>query len=75
VVVSPIKEIGFEGKNIQGPLLPGEEFGELTDQVWEWIQKIQYGDEEYKNWSHLITRSKAGTLTTLTITKISLPQV
>jgi branched-chain amino acid aminotransferase len=27
VVVSPIKEIGFEGKNIQVPLLPGEESG------------------------------------------------
>jgi branched-chain amino acid aminotransferase len=57
-IVSPIKEIGFDGKDIQVPLLPGEEFGELTNQVAQWIQKIQYGDEEYKNWSHVVADLK-----------------
>lgn len=57
-IVSPIKAIGYEGKDIDVPLLPGQEFGELTNQVAQWIQKIQYGDEEYKNWSHVVADLK-----------------
>lgn len=53
-VVSPIKAIGFEGEDIQAPLLPGEQFGQLTNDVAQWIAKIQYGDEEYKNWSRVV---------------------
>lgn len=57
-VVSPIKEIGFNGKDIQVPLLPGEQFGALTAQVADWIAKIQYGDEEYKDWSYVVADLK-----------------
>ncbi|KAH3679773.1 hypothetical protein WICMUC_000739 [Wickerhamomyces mucosus] len=53
-VVSPIKEIGFHGKDIQVPLLEGEQFGQLTRDVADWIAKIQYGDEEYKDWSYVV---------------------
>jgi branched-chain amino acid aminotransferase len=53
-IVSPIKEIGFHGKMINVPLLPGQEFGELTNQVAQWIQAIQYGDEEYNGWSYVV---------------------
>lgn len=53
-IVSPIKEIGFHDELIPVPLLPGEQFGELTAQVAEWIQKIQYGEEEYKDWSYIV---------------------
>ncbi|CCH42546.1 Branched-chain-amino-acid aminotransferase,mitochondrial [Wickerhamomyces ciferrii] len=53
-VVSPIKEIGYNGEDINVPLVEGEQFGELTNTVAQWISKIQYGDEEYKNWSRVV---------------------
>lgn len=51
-VVSPIKNIGFRGDDISVPVALGNS-GELTAQVAEWIRKIQYGEEEYKNWSRI----------------------
>ncbi|CCH40506.1 Branched-chain-amino-acid aminotransferase,mitochondrial [Wickerhamomyces ciferrii] len=57
-VVSPIKEIAFNGESINVPLLEGEQFGELTGTVAQWISKIQYGDEEYKNWSRVVADLK-----------------
>ena len=51
-VVSPIKSIGWKGKEIEVPLAAGDS-GELTAQVAEWIRKIQYGEEQYKNWSRV----------------------
>ncbi|GMM28639.1 branched-chain-amino-acid transaminase [Martiniozyma asiatica (nom. inval.)] len=52
-VVSPIKEIGYAGKDIAVPLLPGEQSGALTKQVAQWIQELQYGDVE-SEWSRVI---------------------
>ncbi|EDO14529.1 hypothetical protein Kpol_265p4 [Vanderwaltozyma polyspora DSM 70294] len=57
-VVSPIKEIGWRGKDIQVPLLPGEQFGELTKRVSEWIADIQYGREEFKDWVRVVADVK-----------------
>lgn len=57
-IVSPIKEIGFRGEEIKVPLLPGEEFGELTGQVAKWIQEIQYGEKEHKGWSRVVADLK-----------------
>ncbi|KAG7660546.1 BAT2 [[Candida] subhashii] len=51
-VVSPINNIGFKGKDIAVPVSLGNS-GELTAQVAEWIRKIQYGEESYKNWSRV----------------------
>ncbi|RLV95818.1 Branched-chain-amino-acid aminotransferase cytosolic [Spathaspora sp. JA1] len=52
-VVSPIKNIGFrDGRNIEVPVALGNS-GELTSQVAEWIRKIQYGEEAYKDWSRI----------------------
>lgn len=51
-VVSPIERIGFKGKDISVPISAGDS-GELTKQVAEWIRKIQYGEEEYKDWSRV----------------------
>lgn len=51
-VVSPIKNIGFKGEDIPVPVSLGNS-GELTAEVAEWIRKIQYGEEEYKNWSRV----------------------
>lgn len=53
-IVSPIKEIGFHDELIPVPLLPGQEYGALTNQVATWIQEIQYGEKEYKNWSRVV---------------------
>ncbi|KAI3403625.2 BAT2 [Candida oxycetoniae] len=51
-VVSPIKNIGYKGEDINVPISLGNS-GELTAQVAEWIRKIQYGEEEYKGWSRI----------------------
>lgn len=51
-VVSPIKTIGWKGEDISVPVGDGSA-GELTLQVNEWIKKIQYGEEEYKDWSRV----------------------
>lgn len=53
-VVSPIKEIGWQGKDIQVPLLPGEQTGPLTKDVAQWIADIQYGKTTKGNWSKVI---------------------
>lgn len=51
-VVSPIERIGWKGKDIAVPVGSGDA-GELTKQIAEWIRKIQYGEEEYHNWSRV----------------------
>ncbi|SGZ49070.1 CIC11C00000004477 [Sungouiella intermedia] len=51
-LVSPIKNIGWRGEDISVPLAAGEA-GELTIQVADWIKKIQYGEEEFENWSRV----------------------
>jgi branched-chain amino acid aminotransferase len=50
-IVSPIEEISFHGQPIKVPLQPSKGVGELTEQVAEWIQNIQYGVEEYSSWT------------------------
>lgn len=51
-VVSPIDRIGWQGKDIAVPVIDGKS-GELTSQVASWIRDIQYGDEEFNNWSRV----------------------
>ncbi|KAI5951921.1 BAT2 [Candida jiufengensis] len=51
-VVSPIKHIGYRGQDIDIPVELGNT-GELTAQIADWISKIQYGEEEYKDWSRV----------------------
>ncbi|OUM53085.1 hypothetical protein BVG19_g2334 [[Candida] boidinii] len=52
-VVSPIKEIGWKGKAIDVPLLPGQQNGELTKQVADWIAELQYGIVK-SDWSRVV---------------------
>ncbi|KAG7870064.1 hypothetical protein KL918_000268 [Ogataea parapolymorpha] len=52
-VVSPIKEIGYNGTAINVPLLPGEQFGPLTKQIADWIAELQYGVVE-SEWSRVV---------------------
>ena len=51
-VVSPIKAIGWKGKDIEVPLSAGSS-GEVTKSVAEWVRAIQYGDEEFEGWSRV----------------------
>ena len=53
-VVSPIKAIGWQGKDIEVPLLPGEQSGALTKDIASWIADIQYGREKHGNWSRVV---------------------
>ncbi|KAH3900082.1 uncharacterized protein SCDLUD_004402 [Saccharomycodes ludwigii] len=53
-VVSPIKEIGWNGKDIKVPLLPGEQSGQLTKDIAKWIADIQYGRVKHGNWSRVV---------------------
>lgn len=46
-VVSPIKAIGWRGEDIAVPLQPGKEAGQLTEQIAQWVQDIQYGVENH----------------------------
>ncbi|ODV87081.1 hypothetical protein CANARDRAFT_26513 [[Candida] arabinofermentans NRRL YB-2248] len=52
-VVSPIKAIGYDGEDIDVPLLPGEQSGPLTKQIANWIAELQYGDVE-SDWSRIV---------------------
>lgn len=51
-VVSPINNIGWKGEDIPVPVAAGNS-GELTQQVGEWIRKLQYGEEEHSDWSRV----------------------
>lgn len=52
-VVSPIKEIGYKGKDIAVPLQEGKEAGPLTEQVSNWVSEIQYGLAEHP-WNYKV---------------------
>ncbi|KAI6890877.1 hypothetical protein KC334_g14450 [Hortaea werneckii] len=49
-VVSPIRSIGYQGKLIGCGLPEGVEVGEITKRMKDWIEGIQYGEEEHP-WS------------------------
>lgn len=53
-VVSPIKEIGYHGEQIDVPLQEGKQAGQLTEQVAAWISEIQYGEVEHP-WSFVVS--------------------
>ncbi|KAL6946936.1 Mitochondrial branched-chain amino acid (BCAA) aminotransferase [Hanseniaspora vineae] len=53
-VVSPIKQIGWKGNDIEVPLLPGEQSGPLTKDIAKWIADIQYGKVKKGNWSKVV---------------------
>ena len=52
-VVSPIKEIGWRGKDINVPLQEGKQTGPLTEAVAGWISDIQYGIVDHP-WSLVV---------------------
>ncbi|GMM40044.1 hypothetical protein FOG51_01512 [Hanseniaspora uvarum] len=50
-VVSPIKNIGYNGEDINVPLQEGKQSGKLTEDVMKWIGDIQYGITEKPEWA------------------------
>lgn len=52
-IVSPIRKISWKDRLIDCGLKDNEEAGELTSQIKNWIESIQYGDEAHK-WSWTI---------------------
>lgn len=49
-IVSPIRTIAWKGKHVECGLKETEESGETALRVKEWIEAIQYGEEEHE-WS------------------------
>ncbi|KAH7463461.1 Branched-chain-amino-acid aminotransferase [Fusarium oxysporum f. sp. matthiolae] len=52
-VVSPVRSISWKGELVNCGLQEHEESGEIARQMKEWIEAIQYGDDEHE-WSYLV---------------------
>ncbi|KAF5980543.1 branched-chain amino acid aminotransferase [Fusarium coicis] len=52
-IVSPVRSISWKGKLVDCGLSELEESGEIALKMKEWIEAIQYGDEEHE-WSYTI---------------------
>jgi len=50
-IVSPVRKISWKGKLVDCGLADHEESGEITLQMKDWVEAIQYGDEAHE-WSH-----------------------
>ncbi len=46
-IVSPVRRIGWKGRTVECGLRDDQEAGELTMRLKDWIEGIQYGDEEH----------------------------
>ena len=53
-VVSPIRNISWQGRNVDCGLKDGLEAGETALRMQSWIQGIQHGDEKGNPWSVLV---------------------
>ncbi|KAF4988181.1 hypothetical protein FDECE_15157 [Fusarium decemcellulare] len=52
-IVSPIRTISWRGKKINCGLAEGEESGEVALKMKNWMEAIQYGDEQHE-WSYIL---------------------
>ncbi|RHZ73433.1 branched-chain-amino-acid transaminase bat2 [Aspergillus turcosus] len=52
-IVSPVRTISYRGKPVDCGLKENEEAGEIALQMKNWIEGIQYGDEEHP-WSYVL---------------------
>ncbi|KAI9369287.1 aminotransferase [Aspergillus egyptiacus] len=52
-IVSPVRSISYRGKLVNCGLKENEEAGEIALQMKNWIEAIQYGDEEHP-WSYVL---------------------
>ncbi|CRG85449.1 branched-chain amino acid aminotransferase [Talaromyces islandicus] len=52
-IVSPVRNISYKGKPVNCGLKDHEETGEIALRMKNWIEGIQYGEEEHE-WSYLV---------------------
>jgi branched-chain amino acid aminotransferase len=52
-VVSPVRNISWKGSLVECGLKPDQEAGEIAVRMKDWIEGIQYGDEEHE-WSYVV---------------------
>lgn len=52
-IVSPVRSISWHGKLIDCGLQPDQESGEIATRMKNWIEGIQYGEEEHP-WSYVV---------------------
>ncbi|KAM6533072.1 branched-chain-amino-acid transaminase bat2 [Fusarium falciforme] len=52
-IVSPVRSISWKGELVNCGLSETEESGEIALRMKEWIEGIQYGDEEHE-WSYVV---------------------
>ncbi|MCJ1357353.1 MAG: hypothetical protein MMC33_007349 [Icmadophila ericetorum] len=52
-VVSPVRSISWKGRLVDCGLKEGSEVGELTQRMKDWVEGIQYGEEEHE-WSYKV---------------------
>lgn len=52
-IVSPIRNISYNGNLVDCGLAPEQEAGEIALRMKGWIEGIQYGDEEHE-WSYVV---------------------
>ncbi|KAJ5149355.1 Branched-chain-amino-acid aminotransferase [Penicillium atrosanguineum] len=52
-IVSPVRNISYQGKMVDCGLKENEEAGDIALQMKTWIESIQYGDEQHP-WSYTI---------------------
>ncbi|KAF4969356.1 hypothetical protein FSARC_3431 [Fusarium sarcochroum] len=55
-VVSPVRSISWKGDLIPCGLSETQESGDIALKMKEWIEAIQYGDEEHE-WSHVVSEN------------------
>ena len=53
-VVSPVRQISWNGKLISCGLKPDEEAGEVAKSMKDWIEEIQVGSVPEHQWSHVV---------------------
>lgn len=51
-IVSPVRSISWKGQLVNCGLSENEESGEVATKMKNWMEAIQYGDEEHE-WSHV----------------------
>ncbi|GAA6029846.1 hypothetical protein JCM8097_001076 [Rhodosporidiobolus ruineniae] len=55
-VITSVERIGYQGDEVKVPVEGGAEpgFGPIAGAVYQTLQAIQYGDEQFANWSVLV---------------------
>lgn len=54
VVLNPISGFGYKSQEIDVPLNMEKGIGDYTKELSDFIQSVQYGEKEYKDWGEYI---------------------